>query len=74
MANKAFKAPVTRTLREKLMGRMWASYRTLCLCLAERVEDQVLWWYQAQAKLAAEASYRCPTPVTALHCLPDRVS
>ena len=56
MANKAFKAPVTRTLREKPMPRKSATHWSLCLYPVEPVVGQVRWWYQAQAKLVAEAT------------------
>src|SRR5260370_15957191 len=59
--NEAFKAPVRRTLRERTMLQERPKDRSLCSCPAEAAEApevQAQSWYPAQAKPAAEASFR----------------
>src|SRR4030095_11292291 len=63
-----FKAPVRRTLRERLMALKAATLWSWCLRPAERVKDPAKWWYPGRAKLVAAAEYRSPKPGTGLRC------
>src|SRR5439155_17097453 len=69
-ANKAFKAPVRRTLRERPMPQELETRQSYCPCSAEAAAVQAQSWYRVQAKPAAEVKYPSPMQVTVLHYLP----
>src|SRR5205823_588347 len=71
-ANKAFTAPVRRTLRERQMPRELKTRR--CLCLAEPAEARAQSSYRAPAKPVAVTKHQSPAQAAVLRCLPDPAS